>query len=119
MVKKEIIIEMKNSGASYSKIANELNMSINTIKSIIKRSKEEKHYCKECGAKLKLVPKHKKKMFCSDKCRIAYWKKNNKSQIEGVCKYCGKSIFYYPSKSRCFCSRDCYLKFVKGERYGK
>ncbi len=119
MIAKETIIEMKNSGSSYSQIATNLKISVNTVKSIIKRAKDEKtkeeRYCLNCGARLKMIPKHKKKKFCSDVCRLAYWKKNNRSLIEGICKKCGRTVYYYPSKIKSFCCRSCYLKYVGGK----
>lgn len=122
MVKKEVILKMKNGGASYTEIARELGIPIGTVKSIVKRAKApkkvEESYCLECGASIKSLPKHKKKKFCSDLCRMNYWKKNNNKFVEGRCKCCDKRIHYYPSRHRSFCSRACYLKFMESEEHG-
>lgn len=116
---KEQVLKMKNSGASYGNISKALGISINTVKSIVSRSKKETTRCLNCGVIIKSLPKHRKKKFCSDKCRMEYWINNNKSQKEGKCKYCNKIIYYYASKHRSFCSRACYLNSIKGESNGR
>lgn len=119
MASKETIVEMKSKGKSYSEIATSLGISVNTVKSIVKRANDrkakEEHRCLNCGAKLEMTPKHRKKKFCSDGCRISFWRKNGKSLKEGKCKNCGRTIRFYPSKARSFCCRDCYLRFIGGK----
>ena len=115
---KERIIKMKESGMSYGEIAEELEIPVSTIKSVIRRARDD-NYCLECGAKIVNTPKHRKKKYCNAKCRLNHWKKNKDNLVETRCKYCNKTIYYTKHKPRSFCSRTCYLNYVKGEGYGK
>ena len=54
-------------------------------------------YCKNCGVKIVQPPKKKKKIFCCDKCRNAWWtahldKINKKAMYTHICVYCKKSL---------------------------
>ena len=78
--KKQIIL-LRRSGESYSKIADALGISINTVKSFCHRNnlaggqvfQAHAMFCPQCGAKLQQITGRKKKNFCSDKCRMAWW----------------------------------------------
>ena len=76
---KQRIIELRNSGLGYGAIAMELGLSKNVVSSFCHRyniefNKPQDNFCKNCGNKLVMIPKHKTKIFCSNKCRIAWWK---------------------------------------------
>lgn len=120
---KQRIIELRNSGLGYGAIATELGISKNAVSAFCRRFndesvKEKVGYCKHCGTKLVMIPKHKTKVFCSDKCRIAWWK-DNSSQMQhrnmksGVCEFCNNEFEYYGNRQRKYCSRDCYLSAIK------
>lgn len=72
---KEKIILLRKEGHSYNKIANLMAVSENTIKSFFRRAERN---CKNCRKKLKKAEKCKPKMFCTDRCRINFWRKNKK-----------------------------------------
>lgn len=65
-----------------------------------------------------MIPKHKTKIFCSDKCRIAWWKSHTSEMKRrnpnvALCNYCKCEFTYYGNRQRKYCSRDCYLKSMR------
>lgn len=120
------IIELRNAGQGYKKIASTLNISLNSVKSFIRRNKNNDEIttdtCKNCGAIILQVNKHKTKRFCSDSCRTSWWSKNryslsNTKMITITCKCCGKEFKDYPNQNRKYCSEKCYLKSRFGGEY--
>lgn len=117
--KQEIKI-LKSQGYGYKKIADTLDLSINTVKSYCRRHLQNKNasaykrgFCKNCGIPVKQSPNRKEKKFCSDKCRVDWWMKHvtehkTKTQQEVKCLLCGKTFITYPSNNRKYCSRDCF-----------
>lgn len=112
-------------GYGYKKIATVLGMPINTIKSYCRRQSQkedpvehEKGLCQNCGAAVNQSPSRKEKKFCSDKCRVAWWKKhhaNHKTaaQQKIACSVCGKTFICYPSTKKKYCSRACYYTALR------
>ena len=97
-----------------SKIAAQIGISKNTIKSYLQRKKVS-DVCLNCGSVLKHIPHHKKKKFCSDKCRMHYWNTHPqemtlKNATIIKCEYCGKDVFSYRKKARRYCSRACAIE---------
>lgn len=99
-VEKKKIEEMRDAGLSYKQIADETDLSINTVKSFCRRrgngdvspviSKAEpmetekpvpkkieygsnSEVCRYCGKPLFSTSGKRKKKFCSDTCRVRYW----------------------------------------------
>lgn len=118
---KRTICSMRESGVPVNSIAEQLGLSINTIKSFCKRNhvlsghirNSNVHFCLQCQTKIPQAPHRKEKKFCSDKCRQLWWTENSaliprNSQVERVCPVCKKSFLSYKSKHRIFCSRTCY-----------
>lgn len=119
---KNIIIDLRNKGLGYKSISKETGISLGTIKSFLIRlkNKGEKNSqnCKNCGSKLVQTRGHRQKVFCSDKCRIQWWSKNqnliNKEQmIKCTCPICNKVFYCYPAKNKKYCSWDCYITSKK------
>lgn len=120
---KENITKLRNAGYGYTAIANELNISINTIKSFCKannlggvkakRNNKKKNisFCLNCGKELKHTPGKKKKKYCSGKCRYQWWNKNRdcKSTYQIRCKSCNKKFNAYKNSNRKYCSHECYI----------
>ena len=80
---KHKILTLKNEGKSCRKIALLLSMSENTVKSFLRREvkqNDKTSVCRNCNTKLKIIPKHKAKIFCCDNCRITYWRKMKKER---------------------------------------
>ena len=125
---KRTIMDMRRRGMSYSAIAAVHRLSANTIKSFCRRETidiqsnlddEERKLCKNCGAPLMHHPGSKKKTFCRDKCRYAWWNKNRgwtgvKSAYLLTCFHCGTE-FDSKNKKRKYCGRECYIHSRFGE----
>lgn len=126
-LQKEQILSLHYDGMSFSKIAIKLDLHENTVKSFYKRYKNtdaiviEKNFsinsacCQQCGIPIQQREKVKPRRFCSDTCRMAWWKAHQeevdkKSIYNFVCANCNKSFDSYGNKTRKFCSRDCYFQ---------
>lgn len=123
---KEAIQQLRANGKSYTKIADTLGISENTIKSYCRRNNlrgaaltESKPgsftYCRQCGAPLKQMAGKKQKQYCSDQCRMTWWNAHpeavtHKSIRLFTCHTCGQSFVGYGKRERKFCSRACYGK---------
>lgn len=125
----EDISRMRSDGLSYAKIAAALGASANTIKSICQRNdlggrtaqaEVDLSDCQYCGKPITQRPGRKKRHFCSDACRLAWWKEHperirRKAVYALVCVHCGHSFESYGNKARKFCSHECYID----HRFGK
>ena len=123
---KELVEKLRTSGESYSKIADRLGISKNTIQSYCRRNNigdaaltatdiDDGGYCKKCGEPLKQTQGKKVKLFCSDKCRMGWWNAHphlisHKSVRTFTCQTCGKSFEGFGKGERKYCSRTCYTK---------
>ena len=98
------IDELRSEGLGYTKIANLLGITKNSVASYCKRSvgvsiSNDKKIikCLNCGKPIIINSNSKPRKFCSDKCRGLYWK-NHESEInkktfhEFVCPICGKCV---------------------------
>lgn len=124
MTRKEIeaVGFLREQGLSATKIAEKTGLSVNTVKSYLRRHPvdEGKPRCLTCGAPLIQVPGKKEKKFCSDLCRSRWWNRHaDLRQRTGArqftCAHCGKVFFAY--KDRKYCSHACYVeeRFRGGE----
>ncbi|CDE29692.1 putative uncharacterized protein [Ruminococcus sp. CAG:403] len=74
---KEAIASMRDAGVPFPSIAEQLGLSINTIKSFCKRNNimsgritgSNVHFCLQCHKSITQAEHRKTKKFCSDKCR--------------------------------------------------
>lgn len=132
---KMMIASLRRRGYGYKRIANELCLNTNTIKSFCRRhpleplalTEEYKtddgttRFCKNCGAVVKQLPGRKEKKFCSDTCRNKWWGKhqeqvNRKSMYSYECPTCGKPFMAYGNRNRKYCSHECYITARFGEQ---
>ena len=123
---KEEIIQMRSEGYSYSVIASSLDISENTVKSFCRRNhlggiagvqaaERVGRLCQQCKKQLTPSPQSRTKRFCSDKCRMAWWKSHpealtRKAVYKVVCAHCGDAFESYGNKNRKCCSRACYCR---------
>jgi len=123
---KERIASLRGEGASYAQIAAALGVSENTVKSYGRRNRldspTEKSpataamscVCDHCGKPLG-VSTQKARRFCSDACRMKWWKGhpeavNRKATYHFTCSHCGASFHSYGNSHRKYCSHGCYAK---------
>jgi IS30 family transposase len=101
------IEKMKNDGYSLKAISEELNVSLGTVKSYLAR-KDAIHHCEQCGKVIQ--PKSRKNRFCSDRCRMNWWREHrdeSEKTNSQVCPVCNQTFVTYPSKHQVYCSRKC------------
>lgn len=125
------VIELRRRGASYGQIANEVELSRNTVKSICRRSEmlitspdaqALVECCEHCKTRLPRVT-HRRR-FCSDKCRLDWWhahpdRLNRKAVYTFSCNACGKDFEAYGNKHRKYCTHSCYIRDRFGTRGGR
>ena len=117
---------LREEGVGYSRIASLLALSDNTVKAycrrnglggkvgIEQRNKEPENICKNCGLPVMQYPGRKEKKFCSDACRMKWWKDrpelvNRKAVYEFDCPQCKKHFTAYGNAHRKYCSHKCYI----------
>ena len=86
---KEKIANMRRNGFGYRRIAKFLGFKENTIKSYLRYHEIEgatplivrpdiDGYCKNCGIPIAQTPNKRKRLYCSDKCRLQAWHREKK-----------------------------------------
>lgn len=123
---------LREAGYGYKKIADDMGLSENTVKTYCRRhglggylAKEknselqEKHLCLCCGVLVEQAPGRKEKKFCSDRCRNKWWnshldKVERKANYDFICPCCKKPFTAYGNKNRKYCSHECYI----ADRFG-
>lgn len=131
-IEKQRIKYLRGKGESYAAIAAALAISENTVKSYCRRNNlgasisvplvpASKDTCTNCGLPLIHTSGAKKKRFCSDRCRMAWWNAHpeavNRKAIRGyTCQTCGKQFTAYGNTERKYCTRVCYAK-TKGRAH--
>ena len=112
------VMKMQREGLGYKRIATVLNLPINSVKTFCRRNpvaQEERTEptCRNCGVRVEQTPHKRPKLYCSDQCRMAWWK-NNRDKLNKrayyhiVCQHCGKEFDSYGDAERKFCSPACY-----------
>ena len=112
---KSQINKRRLAGDGYVKIAKELGISENTVKSYCHRQKsvdkrDELVRCAECGNPID-ISKRSEKRFCSDSCRMKWWNKHPKADVPytSQCACCGAEIRMRRKDERKYCSHRCYI----------
>jgi endogenous inhibitor of DNA gyrase (YacG/DUF329 family) len=132
-VQKDEIRRLRSDGFGYAKIAAALGINENTVKSFCRRNglggrmantqndvNVGRGYCKQCGRLIAQTPKCKRRIFCSDGCRAAWWNAHpdnvrRKAFYHFTCANCGSEFTAYGNKKRKYCSHACYIS----GRFGK
>ncbi|MBU0279365.1 RNA polymerase subunit sigma-70 [Gemella sp. zg-1178] len=120
------IIQLRNQGIGYTKIANQLNISVNTIKYFCRRNNvtignvQDNHLtkteCEHCSTCIQQVKGRKVKRFCCNKCRNSWWNNHldlvkRKAIYKCKCLNCKKTVEVYGNKNRKYCSHECYIEY--------
>lgn len=124
--------KLRGAGLGYKKIAEQMGLSENTVKTYCRRhglggnmthlqnvTQNEEHHCLCCGKPVQQTPGRKEKKFCSDSCRNKWWnshldKVERKANYEFVCPHCKRPFTAYGNKNRKYCSHECYI----ADRFG-
>jgi len=124
IVQKETVLAMRKQGLTYADIAGQMDLSPNTVKSLCRRSgaavqpleRNDDSVCKNCGAPLQQNATGRKRSFCSDQCRYAWWNRKRRVRLYRLnCLCCGRQFISYGNKKRKFCGRECYIQSCYGE----
>lgn len=120
----ETIQALRQAGYSYQQIADQLRLSVNTVKSYCRRNglggiqakDEVQRICIQCHQP---VEGHSNKRFCCDDCRQSWWNShldrvNRKAYYDFTCKACHKEFQAYGNKERVYCCHQCYIN----DRFG-
>jgi len=113
------IVELRQLGYGYKRIAKELSISISVVRYACSKSSDDDLLigsCENCGLTIKSIMGKKRKRFCSDHCRWLWWNKHQtevhrKAYYTQRCKCCNKEFTAYGNNKRVFCSHECYLKY--------
>ena len=117
-VEKNKVYELREQGLGYKAIAKALSLTPSAVRYVCTAKEQEDTLagvCKNCGLKIRSIQGRKKRVFCSDKCRMMWWN-NHQDQVKRkafytiTCKGCGKEFISYGNKNRAFCSVSCYAK---------
>ena len=118
MTKQEIetLNLMRSHDKSAADIAIALGLSVNPVRSYIRRHPPKDAVqvgCRQCGKPVMQAKGRKAKYFCSDRCRNAWWnahpeKVQRKAYYRLTCQFCGKEFVSYGNRNRKYCSRLCY-----------
>ena len=124
-IQKETIRYLRRNGQRYADIAVRLEVSESTVKTFCHRAglteaPERDTACRQCGAELHHRQGSKARKFCSDTCRLAWWRQHpyllQRAAIYKIdCAHCGRTFESYGNKGRKYCSHGCYIR----ARYGK
>ena len=130
-MQKREIERLRLNSFSYSYIAKQLNINLNTIKAHFRRNSlaqakidiedaADPNRCKHCGKKLNHTPKAKPKKFCCEFCRHRYWNAHRDQMKRKAfyfvdCAHCGKLFESYGNAGRKYCSHECYINHRFGE----
>lgn len=119
----EQITHLRLMRKSYGAIAESLNLSVNTVKSFCQRNslggrnrvdgQQEISRCDYCGKAVEQTAHRKRKRFCSDACRMKWWREHrvliNRKTVTVICHNCGKEFSDYETAGRKYCCHECYV----------
>lgn len=124
---KKQIRRFRDAGMGYKRISAALDIPVGTIKSFCRRNEAEppeitghdaaeqsegtggKPVCPRCGKPVVCIPGRKKRVFCSEACRVAYWRTQARPDGErALCTGCGQPLQGH-DRRRKFCSHACYI----------
>jgi Response regulator containing a CheY-like receiver domain and an HTH DNA-binding domain len=127
-MQKEQILKLRSEGLGYIRIAREMGISENTIKSFCRRNARTgvskltepisdaqlKHFCQYCGIEVEQTSGRKMKKFCSDRCRMKWWNAHSDKIVRHKthhykCPCCGREFEVYGNSRRKYCSHPCYI----------
>lgn len=122
---KQIIIELRKTGISYSETAKKAGVPVSTVKSFCRRNSispipiqtpetYDPGFCLTCGRVVPLIPGKKQRRFCGNTCRMRWYRANGSPKGKTVsymfiCVSCGKPFLAYGKKDRKYCGLACFF----------
>ena len=111
------IVRLQREGKGYRAIAAELDQPVNSVKSWCRRhlcEDDKTGFCLQCGTEIHLTPHRRPRKFCSDMCRLTWWKEHpekrkTKTVYSHICRFCGCSFTNNRIKAD-YCCRRCFAK---------
>ena len=86
------VVELQHQGYGYKKISTLTGLPLNTVKSFCTRHPvryediaEQQGLCRNCLKQLEQTPHRRKRYFCSDACRMAWWNAHPERLITSWC----------------------------------
>ena len=81
-----------------------------------KKQMSREMVCRQCGRPLVQNKTGRKRYFCCDPCRRAWWREHPEELHHSpeatyiiTCKQCGKKFTSYGNRNRKYCSHKCYI----------
>ena len=117
ITEKKQLIELKDAGLGYKRIAACTGLPIGTVKTFFRRQVARDAsigpVCQQCGGPIEAGRVKRERKFCSDQCRMRWWsahpeQMNRRSGRKLICPWCKKVFIVYGEKKRVYCSRECY-----------
>ena len=120
-IQKQRITALRRSGLGYKKIAAEVGVSRDTVryfcKNIAVDSAPSNEGCRMCGSEIKRSSRGRKRLFCSEQCRRAWWNKHPEMRNPNpdavytiVCAGCNTEFESYGNRGRKYCSHGCFVE---------
>ena len=127
------IREARSRGDGYKAIAVAVGLSRDTVRNFCKANgldghadvvasvdRETAFACLHCGKPVAQPRTGRKRKFCSDVCRRAWWSAHPSALQSGAsqtCACCGKTFAAFESQHRRYCRHACYVhyRFQKSE----
>lgn len=116
------IQELRSRGQGYKAIASATGLSRDAVRYFCKSKGIEAadskpgDRCPSCGKPLEQPRTGRRKRFCSELCRRAWWKNHPSAVQHGgnavyhlTCVHCGKAFDSYGNSHRRYCCRGCYF----------
>lgn len=111
---KQAVLELKNEGFSSRVIADKTGFHYEAVKTFLRRRREQEEAeflsksiaCKECGTRF-IPGRYPNQVFCTPKCRQAWWSKRKTGNRKHTCLQCGKEFKSYTNSK--YCSHQCYI----------
>ena len=112
-----MISRLMREGKGYRRIAAELDLPVNSVKSWCRRHPREEgdaNHCMMCGKEVYSTSHKRVRKFCSDKCRYAWWsahpeKRKIRTEYKHICFNCGRE-FTNNRINAAYCSRKCFAE---------
>ena len=113
---KATILEMRAEGITYKTIAEQMGMSLGSVKMFVSRHhRADDRRCEQCG---KLLPNGAaaSQRFCTIKCKTVWWNANPTrvaKQVHHTCAICGISFMGGKAVFIIFCKRaNCDAQMI-------